>query len=141
MEVFKYSAGTLGRIVDRHVVTLTMQALCDAISKTGKVQMNHWGESFRHPMSPFLLAVVPLNPNEGRDTWSSGQTTDGRLSHVHAPIRQQNRWRRRWQVKERGKRGVHRNIYPCPFSCVELRVKTIALFWQQCIQKGLEENR
>lgn len=34
LPVFKYSAGTLGRTVCVSVVTLIMQGLCDAISKT-----------------------------------------------------------------------------------------------------------
>lgn len=72
--VFKYSAGTLGRTVYISVVTLIMQGLCDAISKRGKVQLNHLG---RIPLPPcasmhaccwFLWAQ-----NEGKDTCSSGQ--------------------------------------------------------------------
>lgn len=47
--VFKYSAGPLCRTVYISVATLIMQGLCDAISKRGKVQMNHWG---RIPLPP-----------------------------------------------------------------------------------------
>lgn len=72
--LFKYSVGTLGRTVDRSVVTLIMQGLCDAISKRGKVQIYHWGDYLCCSASLFTLAVVFLNTNEGSGTWSSGQS-------------------------------------------------------------------
>lgn len=39
----------LDRTVYISVMTLIMQSLCDAITKGGKVQINHWG---RIPLSP-----------------------------------------------------------------------------------------
>lgn len=39
----------LGGTVYVNVATLIMQCFCDAISKRGKVQMNHWGRILLPP--------------------------------------------------------------------------------------------
>lgn len=92
------------------VVTLIMQGLCDAISKRGKVQINHWG---RLPLPPLAsmhaccrtsepkmkagIHAVEVSPHLNRvDTLT--------LSHVQPFAKRQQRRKRREEEMIVGKK-------------------------------------